>query len=152
MKTPIAGAAMGLIKGEDKFAILTDIAGLEDHLGDMDFKVAGSRAGVTALQMDIKVKGITLAIISEALEQATEARLQILDVMQECIAEPRAELAAHAPRMSRVEVPPTRSGRSLAPAGGPSASWKRTRAPALMLRTAVESSSRRRMRSRAEGH
>ena len=117
MKTPIAGAAMGLIKGEDKYAVLTDIAGLEDHLGDMDFKVAGSRVGVTALQMDIKVKGITLEIISEALEQATEARLQILDVMQECIAEPRAELAAHAPRMSRVEVPADKIGAIIGPGG-----------------------------------
>ena len=117
IKSSIAGVAMGLIKGEDGFAVLTDITGMEDHLGDMDFKVAGSREGVTALQMDIKVTGITLDIMSQALEQAREARLQVLEVMLETIAEPRAELSRHAPRMTRVEVPTEKIGVIIGPGG-----------------------------------
>ncbi|PZC49303.1 MAG: polyribonucleotide nucleotidyltransferase [Chloroflexi bacterium] len=119
IKKPIAGIAMGLIKGEaaDDFAVLTDIAGLEDHLGDMDFKVAGSRDGVTALQMDIKVRGIELSIMEEALEQAKDARLQIIDVIVDTIAAPREEMSPYAPRMHRVEVPQEKIGAIIGPGG-----------------------------------
>ena len=117
IRTPIAGVAMGLIKGDDDVAILTDIAGIEDHLGDMDFKVAGSREGVTALQMDMKVKGIDLEILSCALDQARDARLEIMDVMTECIAEPREEMSPHAPRIMRIDVPVEKIGQLIGPGG-----------------------------------
>ena len=119
IRTPIAGAAMGLIKGEgaDEYTVLTDIAGMEDHLGDMDLKVAGSRDGVTALQMDIKVRGISHAIIARALEQAREARLEILAVMLECLAEPREEVSPFAPRTYRVDVPTDKIGAIIGPGG-----------------------------------
>ena len=117
IRTPIAGIAMGLIKEDDDVAILTDIVGMEDHLGDMDFKVAGSREGVTALQMDMKVKGIDLEILARALEQARDARLAIMDVMTECIAEPRAEMSPHAPRILRLDVPQDKIGSLIGPGG-----------------------------------
>ena len=117
IKTPIAGIAMGLIKEDDDVAILTDIVGMEDHLGDMDFKVAGSREGVTALQMDMKVKGIDLDILSRALDQARDARLEIMDVMSTCIAEPRTEMSPHAPRILRVDVPQDKIGQLIGPGG-----------------------------------
>ncbi len=117
IKTPIAGIAMGLIKEEDDVAILTDIVGMEDHLGDMDFKVAGSRDGVTALQMDMKVKGIDLEILARALDQARDARLEIMDVMTECIAEPREQMSPHAPRILRVDVPQDKIGQLIGPGG-----------------------------------
>ena len=119
LKKPIAGIAMGLIKGEgdDDYAVLTDIAGLEDHLGDMDFKVAGSKDGVTALQMDIKVRGISLSIMSEALAQALDARLEIMDVMLDCISEPREELSAYAPRMYKVVIDQEKIGLIIGPGG-----------------------------------
>ena len=117
IRTPIAGIAMGAIKGDDDVAILTDIAGIEDHLGDMDFKVAGSREGVTALQMDMKVKGIDLEILASALEQARDARLEIMDVMTECIAEPRDEMSEHAPRILRIDVPTEKIGQLIGPGG-----------------------------------
>ncbi len=117
IKTPIAGIAMGLIKDDDEVAILTDIAGIEDHLGDMDFKVAGSHEGVTALQMDMKVKGIGLDILERALEQAREARLEIMDVMTECISSPREEMSPHAPRIIRIDVPTDKIGAIIGPGG-----------------------------------
>ena len=119
IKHPIAGVAMGLIKGEstDQYAVLTDIAGVEDYMGDMDFKVAGSRDGVTALQMDIKVSGITIEIMEQALEQAREARLEILGVMQDCLASPRSDLAPYAPRMSRISVASEKIGLIIGPGG-----------------------------------
>ncbi len=117
IKTPIAGIAMGLIKEADDVAILTDIVGMEDHLGDMDFKVAGSRDGVTALQMDMKVKGIDLEILTRALEQARAARLQIMDVMTECIAAPREQMSPHAPRILRLDVPQDKIGQLIGPGG-----------------------------------
>ncbi len=117
IKTPIAGIAMGLIKEADEVAILTDIVGMEDHLGDMDFKVAGSREGVTALQMDMKVKGIDLEILSRALEQARDARLEIMDVMTECIAAPREQMSPHAPRILRIDVPQDKIGQLIGPGG-----------------------------------
>ena len=94
IKRPVAGIAMGLIKEGDDYVVLTDIAGVEDHLGDMDFKVAGTAEGITALQMDIKITGVTFEILTEALEQARKARLFILGKMLETIAEPRSELVA----------------------------------------------------------
>jgi polyribonucleotide nucleotidyltransferase len=103
---PVAGIAMGLIKEGDSYTILTDIQGAEDHLGDMDFKVAGTEAGVTALQMDIKITGVTTEILRSALAQARDARLHILAKMREAISEPRTELAAHAPRITSTKIAP----------------------------------------------
>ena len=97
---------MGLVKEGDEYVILTDIQGAEDHLGDMDFKVAGSREGVTALQMDIKITGVTQEIMRSALEQAKRARESILDKMLDAIPEPRQELAGHAPRISTIQINP----------------------------------------------
>ena len=108
IKAPVAGIAMGLITSEDskKYTILTDIQGLEDHMGDMDFKVAGTRDGITALQMDIKIKGVTKNILKEALSQAKKARMEILDVMQDCIKEPRKELSPYAPKIETFQIDP----------------------------------------------
>ncbi|MCC6830778.1 MAG: polyribonucleotide nucleotidyltransferase [Thermoleophilia bacterium] len=107
---PVAGIAMGLIKEGDDHIILTDIQGDEDHLGDMDFKVAGTAEGVTALQMDIKISGVTHQIMKEALEQALKARLHILDIMSKEIAEPRSELSDWAPRITAIKIDPDRIG------------------------------------------
>lgn len=108
IKAPVAGIAMGLITSEDnkKYTILTDIQGLEDHMGDMDFKVAGTRKGITALQMDIKIKGVTEKILKEALAQAKEARLEILDLMESVIPEPRLELSKYAPKIEVLHINP----------------------------------------------
>ncbi len=108
IKAPVAGIAMGLItsKDEKNYTILTDIQGLEDHMGDMDFKVAGTREGITALQMDIKIKGVTKEILKEALAQAKKARLEILDVMEDCIKEPRKELSPYAPKIESFTINP----------------------------------------------
>ncbi len=106
IKSPVAGIAMGLVKEGDDYVILTDIQGAEDHLGDMDFKVAGTREGVTALQMDIKITGVTQEIMRSALEQAKQAREFILDKMLEAISEPRGELRGHAPRISTIKINP----------------------------------------------
>ncbi|MGW8227923.1 MAG: polyribonucleotide nucleotidyltransferase [Gammaproteobacteria bacterium] len=105
-KAPVAGIAMGLIKEEDKFAVLTDILGDEDHLGDMDFKVAGSTDGLTALQMDIKIDGITKEIMQVALDQAREGRLHILEKMNAVLDKPRAEMSIHAPRYITFKINP----------------------------------------------
>ncbi len=105
LKAPVAGVAMGLIKEGDRFAVLTDILGDEDHLGDMDFKVAGTDAGVTALQMDIKIGGITQEIMSKALDQAKAGRLHILDIMKNAMPSHRGELSKHAPRIITMKVP-----------------------------------------------
>ncbi|MGH9535263.1 MAG: polyribonucleotide nucleotidyltransferase [Terriglobales bacterium] len=102
---PVAGIAMGLVMEGQRYAVLTDIAGAEDHYGDMDFKVAGTREGVTALQMDIKISGVTPAIMREALEQARRARFHILDKMAEALAAPRAELSPFAPRIFTMKIP-----------------------------------------------
>ncbi len=106
IKAPVGGIAMGLVKEGDDYVILTDIQGAEDHLGDMDFKVAGTRDGVTALQMDIKITGVTQEIMRNALEQAKQAREFILDKMLEAISEPRQELRGHAPRISTIKINP----------------------------------------------
>jgi polyribonucleotide nucleotidyltransferase len=110
IKAPVSGIAMGLVKEGDDYTILTDIQGAEDHLGDMDFKVAGTRDGITALQMDIKITGVTQEILRSALEQAKRAREFILDKMLEAIPEPRKELAGHAPRISSVKIDPEKIG------------------------------------------
>jgi len=107
---PVAGTAMGLIKEGDDYVVLTDIAGVEDHLGDMDFKVAGTAEGITALQMDIKITGVTFEILTEALEQARKARLHILAKMAEVIAEPRSELSQWAPRIFSIQINPDQIG------------------------------------------
>lgn len=106
MKAPVAGIAMGLIKEGERFAVLTDILGDEDHLGDMDFKVAGSKNGITALQMDIKIEGITADIMEEALAKAHAGRIHILNAMNEVIAQSRPEINAHAPSYSTIQVNP----------------------------------------------
>ena len=106
IKAPVSGIAMGLVKEGDDYVILTDIQGAEDHLGDMDFKVAGTRDGITALQMDIKITGVTQEIMSGALEQAKRAREFILDRMLEALPEARTELAPHAPRISSIQINP----------------------------------------------
>ncbi len=107
LRAPVAGVAMGLIldEGTGKFAVLTDIAGAEDHYGDMDFKVAGTAAGITALQMDIKVSGITMEIMRQALAQAREGRLFILGKMAETLAGPRAQTSQYAPRIVSIKIP-----------------------------------------------
>ena len=110
IKAPVAGIAMGLITEDgtcdSNYTILTDIQGLEDHMGDMDFKVAGTRKGITALQMDIKIKGITENIFREALAQAKIARMEILDVMEKEISEPRKELSPYAPKIKTMQINP----------------------------------------------
>ncbi len=105
---PVAGVAMGLIKEDNRFAVLTDILGDEDHLGDMDFKVAGTAKGVTALQMDIKIEGINREIMDAALKQAREGRMHILDIMNQTISAPRAELSEFAPRIITIKINPDR--------------------------------------------
>ena len=108
IKAPVAGIAMGLITSDDDYTILTDIAGMEDHLGDMDFKVAGTKDGICALQMDIKIKGVTKEILKEALEQARKARLEILDVIKKQISEPRSEVSKYAPKTKVFYISPSK--------------------------------------------
>ena len=108
IKAPVAGIAMGLITHEDDYTILTDIQGMEDHLGDMDFKVAGTKDGITALQMDIKISGITKDILKEALAQAKKARLEILKVIAKQIKEPRKEVSKYAPKMETFKIDPNK--------------------------------------------
>jgi polyribonucleotide nucleotidyltransferase len=108
ISAPVAGIAMGLVKEDDKFVVLTDILGDEDHLGDMDFKVAGTEAGINALQMDIKVDGITSEIMSQALVQAKEARLYILDEMSKVISKPKEDMSEYAPRYTHVKIDPSK--------------------------------------------
>jgi polyribonucleotide nucleotidyltransferase len=107
---PVAGIAMGLIKEGDDHIVLTDIQGDEDHLGDMDFKVAGTSEGVTALQMDIKINGVTTEIMTQALQQAKEARLKILGIISEAMPGPRQELSAWAPRITAIKIDPDKIG------------------------------------------
>src|ERR1041384_3701061 len=104
LKAPVAGIAMGLVKEGDKFGILTDIMGTEDHYGDMDFKVAGTEKGVTALQMDIKITGVSIDIMRDALRQAREARMIVLGKMRETLEKPRAELSPYAPRFVTIKI------------------------------------------------
>lgn len=108
IKAPVAGIAMGLISDGENYTVLTDIQGMEDHMGDMDFKVAGTRNGICALQMDIKIKGINKDILKEALEQARIGRLQILDTMESTIKEPRKELSPYAPKIKQIKINPSK--------------------------------------------
>ena len=122
LRAAVAGVAMGLVKEDGRTAILSDIAGLEDHEGDMDFKVAGTRKGITALQMDIKVAGISREVLAQALQQAREGRLHILDKMDAAIAQPRAELSEFAPRLYTIMVPKDRI-RDVIGSGGKTIRW-----------------------------
>jgi polyribonucleotide nucleotidyltransferase len=117
MKAPCAGVAMGLIKEGSRVAVLTDILGTEDHLGDMDFKVAGTREGVTSIQMDIKIEGLTLDIIRKALAQARDGRLHILDVMNQALSKPRTTLSKYAPRIITIQIRPEKIGDIIGPEG-----------------------------------
>lgn len=119
IKRPVAGIAMGLVMTEDTktYRVLTDIQGIEDHSGDMDFKVAGTTEGVTAIQLDIKLGGITLDICRDTLKDAKAARLQILEVMKAAIAEPRKELSQYAPRIETLKIDPSRIGELIGPGG-----------------------------------
>jgi len=117
MRAAVAGVAMGLIKEGKRYAILTDILGTEDHLGDMDFKVAGTRNGITSIQMDIKVEGLDLQIMKEALAQAHEGRFHILDEMEKALAQPRAELSRYAPRIVTMQINPEKIGDLIGPKG-----------------------------------
>lgn len=117
IKSPVAGVAMGLVKEGDQYAILTDIQGLEDHVGNMDFKVAGTEKGITALQMDIKLEGLSSQIMSEALTQAQEARSLIMSQMLETISEPRPDLKPHVPRIQAIRVPVDKIGAIIGPGG-----------------------------------
>ncbi|HKS05202.1 MAG TPA: polyribonucleotide nucleotidyltransferase [Gemmatimonadaceae bacterium] len=117
MKAAVAGVAMGLIKEGDDYAILTDILGTEDHLGDMDFKVAGTETGITSIQMDIKIQGLSLELMKEALAQANEGRMHILGEMKKALAEPRADLSPFAPRIVTVQISPEKIGDLIGPKG-----------------------------------
>ncbi len=117
IKSPVAGVAMGLVKDGDQYAILTDIQGLEDHVGNMDFKVAGTEKGITALQMDIKLEGLSSQIMSEALTQAQEARSLIMSQMLETISEPRPDLKPHVPRIQAIRIPVDKIGAIIGPGG-----------------------------------
>jgi len=117
IKAPVSGIAMGLVKEGEKWRVLTDIAGIEDHLGDMDFKVAGSQKGITAIQMDIKITGVTSEIVKTAMEDAKEARLKILDIMLNTIPNSRQELSALAPRITVLRINPSKIGELIGPGG-----------------------------------
>ena len=117
IKSTVAGIAMGLIKEGDTFTVLTDIQGLEDHLGDMDFKVAGTRKGITAIQMDIKIEGITREIMEIALKQALDGRMFIIDKMESVISEPRPEVAENAPKIELMKIDPSKIAGLIGPAG-----------------------------------
>ncbi len=117
LKAPVSGVAMGLIKEDDNFAVLTDIQGMEDHLGDMDFKVAGTENGITAIQMDIKISGISRDILKEALEQARKGRMHILQKMLEVISEPRPDLSPYAPRIITTTIDPDKIRNVIGPGG-----------------------------------
>ncbi len=117
MKAPVAGVAMGLVMEGNKYAILTDIAGAEDHYGDMDFKVAGTPDGITALQMDIKITGVNAQIMAEALEQAKKGRLYILGLMEQALPEPRDAISQHAPRIITIKINPDKIRDVIGPGG-----------------------------------
>ncbi|MCL2334595.1 MAG: polyribonucleotide nucleotidyltransferase [Endomicrobia bacterium] len=117
VKASVAGVAMGLMKEGDNYVVLTDIMGMEDHLGDMDFKVAGTRKGITALQMDIKIAGLTSEIMAQALEQARRGRMFILDKMDAAVSAPKNNLSEYAPKMATIMIPPKKIGELIGPGG-----------------------------------
>ena len=117
IKAPVAGVALGLIKEGEEVAILSDILGVEDHVGDMDFKITGTRKGITAFQMDLKMAGIDLSLLNQALKRAKEGRLHVLDIMEQTIAKPRPQLSAYAPRIIILKVKPDKIGEIIGPGG-----------------------------------
>jgi polyribonucleotide nucleotidyltransferase len=118
IKAAVAGVAMGLISGDNEnYAILTDIEGIEDAYGDMDFKIAGTRRGITALQMDIKLKSVNIEVLKKALQQAKEARMFILDAMEATISSSRSEISSYAPRMHKIMIDPEKIGKVIGPGG-----------------------------------
>jgi polyribonucleotide nucleotidyltransferase len=117
IKSAVAGVAMGLVMEGNRYAILSDIAGAEDHYGDMDFKVAGTRDGITALQMDMKITGVSAQLLKEALDQARRGRVEILDIVRDAIAEPRSEVSDFAPRVEVLQIPTDKIGLLIGPGG-----------------------------------
>jgi polyribonucleotide nucleotidyltransferase len=117
IKAPVAGIAMGLVMEGNRYAILTDILGVEDHLGDMDFKVAGTAEGITAFQLDIKVGGLTIDLMAKALEQARRARLFVLDKMNQAISKPKPDISPYAPRIITLKIPIDKIGEVIGPGG-----------------------------------
>ncbi len=117
IKNPVAGISIGLVTKEDDYRLLTDIMGMEDHFGDMDYKIAGTREGITAIQLDLKIKGISMDILAKGIEQAREARMQILDVMRTAIEAPRPDISEFAPRITRMQVPEEKIGEIIGPGG-----------------------------------
>jgi polyribonucleotide nucleotidyltransferase len=117
IRAAVAGISIGMVSEENRYRLLTDIQGVEDFSGDMDFKIAGTRQGVTALQMDVKLKGVSIEVIAEALAQARRAREQLLEVMAACLPAPRPELAPHAPRVFTLEIDPDKIGDVIGPGG-----------------------------------
>jgi polyribonucleotide nucleotidyltransferase len=117
ISAPVAGIAMGLVKEGDDFIVLSDILGDEDHVGDMDFKVAGTRQGITAIQMDIKIAGLSREVMAQALEQARRGRLEILDCMAETLAQPRGDISTYAPRIISINVHPDKIRDVIGPGG-----------------------------------
>jgi polyribonucleotide nucleotidyltransferase len=149
LKRPVAGIAMGLIKEGDDYIVLSDIAGVEDHLGDMDFKVAGTERGITALQMDIKITGVTFDILRDALTQAKAGLTHILGKMAEVISEHRAELSEYAPRISSITIDTDKIGLVIGKGGETIRACRRSSSPRSTCRTTARSSSTRRRASRA---
>jgi len=117
LKSAVAGVAIGLVDNGEKHIILTDIAGLEDHIGDMDFKVAGTRRGITAIQLDLKVQGIGLDIVKESLHRAKDARIKILDIMDKTISSPRKNVSKYAPKIKLIQIPQEKIGSLIGPGG-----------------------------------
>ena len=118
IKAPVAGISIGLVTDDSgKFTLLTDIEGMEDHLGDMDFKVTGTSQGITAVQMDMKIKGLSMEIVEGAMAQAKEARLDILEVMKQALAESRSQVSPYAPRMHKIKINPEKIGTVIGPGG-----------------------------------
>jgi len=117
LKASVAGIAMGVMTEDDRWVVLTDISGMEDHLGDMDFKVAGTTEGITAIQLDVKISGLRYEIVEEALRRAREARLKILQVMNDCLSSPRPELSPYAPRIEVIKIPIEKIGKLIGPGG-----------------------------------
>jgi len=118
IKNPVAGISIGLVFGENgKYSLLTDIMGIEDHFGDMDYKIAGSKNGVTAIQLDLKIKGVPIEVLSKGIEQAKSARLQILDKMTAVIDKPKTDISQHAPRILIITIPQEKIGEVIGPGG-----------------------------------
>src|SRR5439155_866794 len=147
IKSPVAGIAMGLVTREGKFAVMTDIQGVEDMLGDMDFKVAGTRGGITALQMDTKIKGLTHEIMAQALEQAREARLFVLDKMLAAVPRPRTEMSNYAPRLTTTLINPDKFRDITGKGGSTWAGRRRSRSGRRRVCRSRRRSARRRWRS-----